>query len=118
MTAMLDAFLNTLERLEAVIDAETSALQQNRPVDLADFNHKKRHGLLELSRTMRLLDQDAREVAQPSLHRLRDKVEKNLSILEVHIKAVHEVAAIIANAIQEHESDGTYSRWLASQEKG
>ncbi len=115
---MLDAFIRTLERLEHVIEAETTALQQNQPVDLADFNHKKRHGLLELSRTMRLLDEPSRESAQPGLHRLRDKVEQNLSILEIHIKAVHEVAAIIANAIQEHESDGTYSRWLASQGKG
>jgi flagellar biosynthesis/type III secretory pathway chaperone len=118
MTAMLDAFIKTLERLENVIDVETTALQKNQVIDLADFNHKKRHGLLELSRTMRLLDEESREVAQPDLHRLHDKVEKNLSILEIHIKAVHEVAAIIANAIQEHESDGTYSRWLASQGKG
>jgi hypothetical protein len=118
MTAMLDAFIQTLERLETVIDTETKALQQNQAIDLADFNHKKRHGLLELSRGMRLLDEESREFAQPDLHRLHDKVEKNLSILEIHIKAVHEVAAIIANAIQEHESDGTYSRWLTGPGRG
>lgn len=118
MSAMLDAFIKTLERLETVIEAETAALQQNQAVDLSESSHKKRHGLLELSRSMRVLDEEALEYAQPDLHRLRDKVEKNLSILEIHIKAVHEVAAIITNAIQEHESDGTYSKRLASQEKG
>jgi len=118
MTAVLDAFIKTLERLEIVIDSETTALQQNQAIDLADFNHKKRHGLLELSRSIRFLDEESLRAAQPDLHRLHDKVEKNLSILEIHIKAVHEVAAIIANAIQQNESDGTYSRWLASQGKG
>lgn len=117
MNVMLEAFLNTLERLELVIDVETEALQHNRAVDLNEFNHKKSHGLLELRRTMRVLDEDARQRAQADLHRLRDKVEKNLSVLEIHLKAVHAVSAIISNAIQERESDGTYSRMLARQEK-
>ncbi len=118
MTAMLDAFIKTVKRLEQVVEGETAALQQNKAVDLSEFNHKKRHGLLELSRTMRVLDSETLERAEPELRRLRGKVEKNLSILEIHIKAVHEVAAIIATAIQEYESDGTYSRWLTVQGKG
>lgn len=117
MTAMLDAFLNTIERLECVLDAETAALQQHTGLDLSEFNHKKRHGVLELSRTMRVLDEEALEFAQGPLNRLRGKVEKNLSILEIHMRAVHAVSDIIANAIQERESDGTYSRRL-SQDRG
>jgi hypothetical protein len=116
MTAMLDAFLNTLERLEQVIDTETAALQEYNSVDLSEFNHKKRHGVLELSRAMRVLDEETLEFAQGPLQRLRDKVEKNLSILEIHMRAVHAVSEIIARAIQERESDGTYSR-LANSEK-
>jgi hypothetical protein len=114
MSAMLDAFLNTLERHELVIDTETAALR----IDLSEFNHKKRHGVLELSRTMRVLDEEALEFAQGPLHRLRDKVEQNLSILEIHMRAVRAVSEIITRAIQERESDGTYSRWLVGQEKG
>ncbi len=117
MTAMLDAFLNTIERLECVIEAETAALQQQTGLDLSEFNHKKRHGVLELSRTIRVLDEETLECAQGPLHRLRDKVEKNLSILEIHMRAVHAVSDIIANAIQERESDGTYSPRL-SQDRG
>ncbi len=118
MSAMLDTFLNTLERLEQVIDMETGALQQHSSIDLSEFNHKKRHGVLELSRTMRLLDEEALEFAQGPLHRLRDKVEQNLSILEIHMRAVRAVSDIIAKAIQERESDGTYSRSLLNQGKG
>lgn len=115
MIMMLDSFLNTLERLENVIDIETAALQHNTAVDLSEFNHKKRHGVLELSRTMRVLDKNALEVAREPLDRLRGKVEKNLCILEIHMKAVREVSEIIAHAIQERESDGTYSQRLAGQ---
>ncbi len=115
MTAILSGFINTLERLEQVIDMETEALQQNQPVDLSEFNHKKSHCLLELSRAMRVLDRTSIEFAYSHLNRLRDKVEKNLSILDIHMKAVRAVSAIIANAIQDNESDGTYSFRLAGQ---
>jgi hypothetical protein len=67
---------------------------------------------------MRVLDEEALEFAQGPLHRLRHKVEQNLSILEIHMQAVRAVSEIIARAIQERESDGTYSRLLANQEKG
>jgi flagellar biosynthesis/type III secretory pathway chaperone len=118
MTAMLDAFLNTLERLEIVIDSETEALQHNRVADLTELNHKKSHGLLELRRTMRVLGEEERQSAQTDLHRLYHKVEKNLSVLEIHMKAVQEVSAIIAHAIQESDSDGTYSQLLMKREVG
>jgi hypothetical protein len=117
MTLLLDAFISTLERLEHVIDAETEALHQQTGIDLSEFNHKKRHGVLELSRAVRVLDEEALELAQGPLHRLQAKVEKNLSILEIHMKAVRAVSEIIAHAIQERESDGTYSRSLVAQGK-
>jgi hypothetical protein len=40
---------------------------------------------------------------------LRSKLERNSTILQIHLRAVQEVAAIIARAIQDAESDGTYS---------
>jgi hypothetical protein len=49
-----------------------------------------------------------REV-QTRLAGLRVKLEKNLSLLDFHLKAVKEIAAIVARAIEEDESDGTYS---------
>jgi len=37
---ILGAFLNSVERLEHVLDHETILLQQNKQVALHDFNHK------------------------------------------------------------------------------
>jgi len=118
MTDMLETFRSSLERLENVIESETQALQDHQPIDLTEYNHKKSHGLLEVTRTARALDGDSLELAQADLHRLKDKVEKNLSILEIHLKAVHAVSAIISNAIRENESDGTYSHQRIQKVKG
>lgn len=43
------------------------------------------------------------------IRRLREKLERNRSILEMHYDAVREVAGIIVKAIKEAESDGTYT---------
>jgi hypothetical protein len=43
------------------------------------------------------------------IRRLRQKLERNRAILEMHYDAVREVATIIVRAIKEAESDGTYS---------
>jgi len=118
MTDMLETFRNSLERLEAVIESETLALQNHAPIDLTEFNHKKSHGLLELTRSARVLDDEELELARDDLNRLKEKVEKNLSILEIHLKAVHAVSAIISNTIRENESDGTYSHQRIAKVKG
>ncbi len=109
----LEAFVNVVERLESVLDSETQMLNRSGPIVLHDFNFKKSHGLLELSRTMsaiRALDRSGGGVdAKAPLARLRAKLERNLASLQTHLMAVGEIAAIIARAIQDHESDGTYT---------
>jgi hypothetical protein len=110
MTSLRDAFIATIERLEQTVDLETAALQQPRPVDLRAFNHKKSHGLLEMTRAMRSLKQLSSDPASlTSLERLRFKLGKNLAILESHLRAVKQVSALIAEAIEADASDGTYS---------
>ncbi|VTZ23990.1 conserved hypothetical protein [Methylocella tundrae] len=110
---MLETFFNAVEKLESLLDLETQLLRQNKPVALHDFNHKKSYGLLELSRAMsacRAHDRSAFDFeARAPLGRLRTKLESNLASLQTHLTAVGEIAAIIARAIQDHESDGTYS---------
>jgi hypothetical protein len=66
---------------------------------------------------MRGLDRDNRS-HEPNapLARLRMKLQKNLVIIQTHLDAVGTVAAIIARAMHEHESDGTYTPELG--EKG
>jgi hypothetical protein len=104
------ALLQTVERLEQVIELETATLKQSQPADLRDFNAKKSQGLLELNRMLKSVDQGVlvRELREP-LGRLREKLDRNLHMLQNHLRAVREVARVIASAIQDSESDGTYS---------
>jgi hypothetical protein len=40
---------------------------------------------------------------------LRAKLDVNRAVLETHLAAVREVATVLADAIRDAESDGTYS---------
>lgn len=100
----------TILRVARVVDLETEMLRLYRPIDLASYNHQKSHGLLELTRALRAF---APNPVEPellqSLAELREKLEKNLAVLDIHLKAVRQVSALIARAIEEDSSDGTYS---------
>ena len=116
MAFPFDAFVNAVGRLEGILEKETTMLTECRMIALDEFNHKKHHGLLELSRAMdamRGADQN-RFAPDPKLilAGLRAKLQKNLAMLQMHLDAVGTIAAIIAHAIQEHDSDGTYTREL------
>jgi len=108
--AALAAVLLTVDRIEQVIDQETEQLRRQKVTDLREFSHRKSQGLLELSRTMRGLGEAARDQGlQDRLAQLRVKIERNLAALSMHLAAVQEVSSIIARAIHDAESDGTYS---------
>ncbi len=105
-----DAFFAVVERLEAAITAETSALSTCRHHDIVGFTQQKRQGFLELARIMRSM-----ENAIPSpdilarLAHFRSRLEANEAMLRVYLRAVQDVTAIIVRVIRESESDGTYS---------
>ena len=104
---------NAVERLETVIDQETAALTMRRAVDLNDFNDRKTHGFVELSRAMRHFEGAALE---PSLvlclTGLRTKLETNRAVLKMHLEAVKEVSTVVADAMRHADSDGTYAPTL------
>jgi hypothetical protein len=107
-----------IERLEEVVEAETAALRSRAKVDLKDFNHRKSHGLLELSRAMRqhggaVLD----ETIRVRLNRLKARLESNRAVLKLHLEAVREISSIVADTIRNAESDGTYSPAVRSSQK-
>ncbi len=108
--ALRENLVKTVVRVARIIDLETEMLQLYRPIDLATFNHQKSHGLLELTRAIRALAPASfdPEILQ-DLARLREKLEKNLAVLDIHLKAVRQVSALIARAIEDDNSDGTYS---------
>jgi hypothetical protein len=102
--------LKVIERLEDVIDQETAALRSRGKYDLKDFNDRKSHGLLELSRAIRLLNGgEPDETVKSRLAVLRGKLETNRAVLKMHLDAVREISGIVADAIRDAESDGTYS---------
>jgi hypothetical protein len=110
LQALREAFSQTVERIERLVDLETATLQQYRPIDFSEFNHRKSHAILELSRSIRALGSEAHgDSARGKLERLSGKLERNLATLEIHLKAVRQVCAVISRAIQSEESDGTYS---------
>lgn len=99
-----------LQRLEEVVQQETEALQSRRVADLQDFNTRKSHCLLELTRALRLIEGTPLDkVLAARLTGLRAMLEVNRAVLKTHLDAAQEVSTIIADALREAESDGTYS---------
>ncbi|MYZ46954.1 flagellar protein FlgN [Rhizobiales bacterium L72] len=103
--------MNAVSRLEAVVDEETEALRARRGrIDLDDFNRRKSLGLLELSRAMRGVERAGHaEIVTRRLGSLRARLDANQAVLRVHMKAAQEISGLLAEAIRESESDGTYS---------
>lgn len=101
--------LLVIGRVEQAVEQETSALKERRAVDLNQFSQRKSHGLLELTRAMRGVDAGAlsREIVE-RVRALKAKLELNRAALEMHLKATQEIAGLVAAAIQDQESDGTY----------
>lgn len=110
-TVMLSLVENAIERLEEAVEQETAALQTRAGIDLREFNDRKSQGLLELTRAMRHIEGTAPEPKLAKrLAQLRSKLEINSAALKMHLEAVREVSAVMADAMRDAESDGTYSR--------
>jgi hypothetical protein len=102
--------IKSIERLEETIEAETAALLTSKLVDHEEFNRRKSQSLLELTRLTRALQgEPLNPETSRRLEALRAKLDRNHSVLEMHLRAVQEVADIVSKAIQSAESDGTYS---------
>jgi hypothetical protein len=104
------ALKNTATRLLRLLDRETTALRRREQIDMNDLSDRKNQALLELSRIGRRLEGEGTDPElRPLLAELRTKLEENRSVLQLHLRAVGEVADILASAIRNAESDGTYS---------
>lgn len=100
-----------ITRLTELVEQETSALRDGQFSSVADFGARKNHALLELSRLLPLppgMDQDGAITAK--LKALRQTLDVNRGLVQKHIWAVQEVSDLIANVVQQHDSDGTYTR--------
>ncbi|RVU20266.1 flagellar protein FlgN [Methylobacterium oryzihabitans] len=100
----------SLRRLEATIEAETESLVALRPFDQDEVNRRKGQSLLELTRLSRRLDDAPPEPeALACLGRLRAKLERNHEVVAMHLRAAQEVSDIVARALRDADSDGTYA---------
>lgn len=104
------ALLAVVDRLESVLDAETEALKRSLPADMAEFGNRKRQGLLEMDRALRAASAGGpRPEVRERLARFAVAVERNRSALGTQLRAVRDIADIIAQTLRDAESDGTYS---------
>ena len=117
-TVMLGLVESAIERLEEAVEQETAALQTRAGIDLKEFNDRKSQGLLELTRAMRHIEGTAPEPALVTrLARLRSKLDRNSVALRMHLDAMREISAVMADAMRDAESDGTYSSSMSGNRR-
>lgn len=105
------SFMTIVDRLESIVESETGALKRNMPAKVAETGQRKRQGMLDLGRAMRgLAKESADPRVQERLARFSTALEDNRRTLDVHLRAVRDVAEVIAKSMREQESDGTYCR--------
>jgi hypothetical protein len=113
------AALSIIERLIATIGAENRDLEQGRRVKYEIYSLNKNQGLLELNRLLpALVVAAAAGPLRDALAELHAKLEINRRALAVQLKACEAVSEIITRAIQDGQSDGTYTAlaWSRSHE--
>ena len=112
------AALPIIERLTATLEAENRDLEQGRRVKYEVYSLSKNQGLLELNRILRRSPSRAAGPLRHALVELHAKLEINRRALAVQLKACEAVSEIITRAIQDGQSDGTYTAlaWSRSRE--
>lgn len=114
----VNGLLSAIRRLETIVEEETVALATGQKVDFDDFSMRKSRSMLEFVRLMRArMHLGGETEITDEIRRLREKLERNRSLLEMHYDAVREVATIIVRAIKDAESDGTYTGRAARDRK-
>jgi hypothetical protein len=105
------ALKSAIDRIEEVVRIETTGLDTNAAVDFQDLNRRKSQCLLELTRISRVLPREGVDEALLSrISALREQLQKNQELLQVHLSATQEISRVLTVALGEAESDGTYSR--------
>lgn len=102
---------SVIARIEGYLDEETEALGNSLKFDFKTSNDRKSQGLLDLNQALRRLQKsDVNADLQLRLSAFREKLAVNLRKIRLHLDAVKEIAAMLSDAIQDAESDGTYTR--------
>lgn len=108
--------IQVIRRIEGCLDDEIAALDKSPHFDLKASNDRKSQGLVDLSQAMRRLKpSDVDEELNLQLQAFRAKLAVNLRKICLHLDAVKEITAMLSLAIQNAESDGTYTRHIGPQ---
>lgn len=108
-----------IDRLRELVEQETAALRSRAQMDLKDFNTRKSHGLLDLSRAMRRLEGVPLDgTIEVRLKALKVALDANRAVLQLHVEAVREISTTVSEALRAAESDGTYTRAVCGAGKG
>ena len=111
--AALKPVVRAIQRLEDVIDTETRLLLDGGNPDLVEINSRKSRGLYDFNKAMTkassLTEPANMKGLQPLLDSLKQKLEKNCEALQLHLRAVGELADLIRGALETQDADGTYS---------
>jgi hypothetical protein len=108
--AALAMALPIVERLRQTAASETEDIAQGRPAPYEAYSARKNQGLMELNRLLPALAGATPSAAlREALADLAGALEANRRALGVQLKASVAVAEIIARAIRDGQSDGTYT---------
>jgi hypothetical protein len=117
--AALAIILPIVDRLRHTVDAENGELARSRSVDYHSHSQRKSQGLLELNRMRAALaSASANPIARAALGDLSAKLDLNRRLLQVQLRAARTVSGILARAIREGQSDGTYSAHAWRENEG
>lgn len=107
----LQLLKQAIDRTEAIVRDETSALRRGELVDLHQYSSRKSHQLLALNRAFEAArDASGQDHMVREMDRLRETLAENAALLRTRLDAVQEVAEIISSIMRQAQSDGTYSR--------
>ncbi len=110
--AALAMLLPVVDRLAHAVEAENLELTQSRVIDYNAHSLRKSQGLLELSRLRgSIASLGANPIVRAALSDLSAKLDVNRRLLHVQLLAARTVSSVLARAIKEGQSDGTYSAY-------
>ena len=108
----------TIQRLEEIVDQETLALRTRQSVNFKEFNDRKSQALLELTRSLKLLQGSGpNSTLATRMGNLKVKLAVNEAALKVHLEAIREVSTTISEALRNADSDGTYTRAISPNKR-
>src|SRR5690606_31656940 len=95
-------------RIEEAVEAETVSIRTDVRFDIKGSNARKSRYLYELNRAISAVGNVVlAEEHRSCIMRLREKLAANEAAILAHLNAVTEVAALMQDAIQRAEADGT-----------